>query len=189
MPGAAAQLRNECCPQGTVWNGRQCVPHTGPDLTINKEIDRCGLTECYYTIVVTNRGPGTYNGELIVGDVATAGQIITTSPDWTCTHANLPSGNDGVACRRPNTNIPPGQSVKLTVEVKVANGTTGGLLNCAIVDPRRDGNTSKISPASTSHPIRPAIQSLKSSRLRRRAERPCATMDSVRSGNANLPSR
>lgn len=141
-PPLRRSLRNECCPQGTVWNGRQCVPHTGPDLTINKEIDRCGLTECYYTIVVTNRGPGTYNGELIVGDVATAGQIITTSPDWTCTHANLPSGNDGVACRRPNTNIPPGQSVKLTVEVKVANGTTGGLLNCAIVDPRRDGNTS-----------------------------------------------
>jgi len=141
-PVLRRSVRNECCPLGSIFDGRRCVQPKGPDLTITKEIDRCGSNECYYTITVKNLGPGTYNGELIVADVSTAGQITSTSFDWVCTQGSLPNGSPDLLCKRPNTSIPPGQSVKLTIKVTGINAATGGLLNCAIVDPRRDGNTS-----------------------------------------------
>ena len=135
-------LRGECCPQGTTWDGRRCFKREGPDLTIEKKILRCGQSRCDFVIVVTNRGPGTYNGEVIVGDVASAGQLTTSAADWTCTHNTLPNGNDSVTCRRPNTTLAPGESVSLRVAVTLPDSAMGGVTNCAIVDPRRDGNTS-----------------------------------------------
>ena len=68
-------------------------------------------------IIVTNRGSGTYSGNLVVGDVASVGQIASTSADWTCTHTALPSGNDFLVCRRPDSTLGSGQSVTLLVTV------------------------------------------------------------------------
>jgi hypothetical protein len=151
-------LRNECCPQGTTWDGRRCVPHKGPDLTIEKKILRCGPTQCFFEIVITNRGPGTYNGDLIVGDVASTGQITSTSADWTCTHNPIPSGNDAVACSRPNTSLAAGQSVSLRITVTMPNSAMGGIVNCAIVDPRRDGDSSNNISCAVKQPQCPAGQ-------------------------------
>ncbi len=136
-------LRGECCPQGTTFDGRRCVPPRGPDLTIvKKKFPRC-ITDCDYEIVVTNNGPGNYNGELIVGDVASLGQLSTANANgWVCTSSALPNGNSTEVCRRPNTNLAPGQSAPPLI-VHLNSGTTRGtLVNCAIVDPRGDGNTS-----------------------------------------------
>jgi hypothetical protein len=139
-PVLRRSIRNECCPLGSIFDGRRCVQPKGPDLTVTKEIDRCGSNECYYTITIKNLGPGTYNGELVVVDVATSGQITSNSFDWVCSQGSLPNGYPDLLCKR-QTSLAPGQSVTLKVKVTGANAT-GGLLNCALVDPRRDGNTS-----------------------------------------------
>ena len=142
-PVLQRSLRGECCPQGTTFDGRRCVPPRGPDLTIvKKKFPRC-TTDCDYEIVVTNNGPGTYSGDLILADVATLGQLSAANANgWICSSGALPNGTSAETCHRPNTNLAPGQSAPPLI-VHLTSGTTSGtLVNCAIVDPRGDSNTS-----------------------------------------------
>jgi len=159
-------LRGECCPRGFIFDGRRCVQPKGPDLTIKKtKAPNCKPSNCEYGIVVTNNGPGTYNGELIVADVASLGQLdAANSNGWVCTNSVLANGNHTITCRRPNTTIAPGQSAPpLLVDLNSGNAT-GTLLNCAIVDPRGDGNPSNnvsCTPPETRTPNNPHLTILK----------------------------
>jgi hypothetical protein len=142
-PVLQRSLRGECCPQGTTFDGRRCVPPRGPDLTIvKKKFPRCA-TDCDYEIVITNNGPGTYSGDLTFGDVASLGQLSAANASgWICSTGTLPNGTSSETCHRPNTNLAPGQSAPPLI-VHLTSGTTPGtLVNCAIVDPRGDSNPS-----------------------------------------------
>ena len=160
-------VRGECCPQGSTWDGQRCVPPRGPDLTIVKiKPPRCLPSACDYGILVTNLGPGTYSGDLIVGDITSLGQLSATNANgWICTNSVLPNGHNTETCRLPNATLAPNQSAPPLFVTLNSSNTTGTLVNCAIVDPRGDSNTSNnvsCTPPEKKTPSNPKLGLVKS---------------------------
>jgi hypothetical protein len=135
-----------CCPPGTKWNPRtrSCEKPKRPDLTIKKEVLRCGSSgPCQFRLIVTNTGEVAYNGPIAVGDQVTPGQVNAIQPpsaDWQCG----PAGGGIFACTNPNATLPPGGTLVFTVSVTIPQTLRGGWKNCGAVagDPKKESNWS-----------------------------------------------
>ncbi len=95
-------------PAGEAW----------PELAVSKtapaECERGG--ECTYTMTLTNNGGGTYAGPLYLLDTPPAdATFVSASAGWTC--EQRPPG--GIGCRHEPTTLASGQSVSLTLAVRL----------------------------------------------------------------------
>jgi len=150
-PGASfencAKLKNSEDTNPT--NNGTCVPVTVggamlPDLTIQKKV-QCGGPAippgtCNVTLTISNNGPGTFNGILVVQDLVTpppspALSLIGSSPGWNCFTG--PPNNIGCNTSGPVT-LAPGQSTTLSLSVKIPGGQ---FKNCANVKGYQTGES------------------------------------------------
>jgi|GEM_PF-2922151 len=125
-----------------------CVPLT-PEQTANLTITKtptgtCQNGFCTYDITVTNQGPGTFTGPMVIDDAftltgggTTPWLISTTSADsWTCT----PQGQAvSFTCTGSGLNLPPGGSTIFTTAFDLEPGKAYD--NCASTTNPFDGAT------------------------------------------------
>lgn len=107
-------------------NNGKCIPLTvtgsQPDLTIKKVVN-CIQTPvgnvCPITLTITNNGPGTFNGFLVVQDVVTPPTSLSfggpTPTGWSCSIS--PSNTINCAGNSP-VSLAPGQSTTVVVPIK-----------------------------------------------------------------------
>ncbi len=124
----------------------KCEPPRGD--TTNLKIEKRGLPVCLdrgenwgciYLVTVTNTGPGTYTGDIVVEDTLSVGDAINFLPDppWTCTNpgpahtctfpeASLPDGGGG--------HLDPGNSVNLLIGVLVPKAAQEAAEACTVTN-------------------------------------------------------
>lgn len=99
------------------------------DLRLTKTLTRppTGGQPAQFSIVVTNLGPQTYPGPIVVSDTISAGTVSAApgQPQWTCS----PSSGLTIVCTRTGA-LSPGNSVVLLVD---AQSKAGDRQNCATV--------------------------------------------------------
>ncbi len=113
-------------------------PQQHTNLQLRKDVAGHGcqregnVSTCRYRIVVTNTGPGPYNGQLRVRDTIPTGATANFSAPWTCVDV----GGTIHDCTR-DVNLPlPGTAVSLDVEVQVPDNI-GMHLQCDVTNQAR----------------------------------------------------
>ena len=100
------------------------------NLTITKEAGPSEATatgqNTAFTITVTNKGPGVYNGPIEVRDTLFGGAIVepsngSWSPPWVCEGQSATGHPEQGICTHPGVELDPGESVVLTLEAEAPN--------------------------------------------------------------------
>lgn len=104
------------------------------DLAISNTVlqDTCIAGQpCSFTLTVTNNGPATYDGTILVKDSADllgTSLIPSGTSQWLCEETK-----DRVSCSLANATLPPGESRSLVLTLNTASFLRGTLTNCAEV--------------------------------------------------------
>ncbi|MEJ2378314.1 MAG: peptidoglycan-binding protein [Pseudolabrys sp.] len=83
---------------------------------------------CTFTITITNRGPGVWDGPLWELDTLPPGATLfnyAPQPQWVCTQTG-----GQASCMHDWVTLNPGEAVSLTMDVQLAFGVTGPVDNC-----------------------------------------------------------
>jgi hypothetical protein len=124
-----------CCPEGTKWNPatNSCGPSADvPNLKVEKRSMATSCKReaaCSFEIVVTNTGPGSYSGPVVLDEqtlpaVAAAGPV---NPPWSC---QMVTG--GYRCSHPNLTLAAGQSRTLNFScIPGQDWPAEQIINCA----------------------------------------------------------
>jgi hypothetical protein len=120
----------------------KCVPPQGPKT--NLKIEKRALTDvcllnapnwnCIFDIVVTNTGPGVYNGPIAVSDTVPAPAVVAdyapkpNPPGWNC----APVPGAAIACDHAPVVLLPGQNVHLFIQVNVPIAAQADAGKCTV---------------------------------------------------------
>ena len=133
-----------CCPEGSKWQPqtKSCGPKQDrPNIKVEKRSTSVctAKSNCSFEIVVSNTGPGDYQGPIAV-DETTTPSLPNAGPanaPWTCM-----SVQGGYRCTHPPVTLAAGQSVMLTISFAPGPGFTAEqFMNCATFDYAASGQT------------------------------------------------
>jgi hypothetical protein len=124
-----------CCPETTKWNAQSqsCGPlQDEPNIKVDKRstVASCQReTACSFEVVVTNTGPGSYTGPIVLDEktLPAAAAAAPANPPWACQ-----SVAGGYRCTHPQVTLAPGQSRTLVFKCTPGQGWPGDqITNCA----------------------------------------------------------
>jgi len=134
-----------CCPEATKWHAQtqSCGPKEDePNIKVEKRstVASCKReTNCSFEVVVTNTGPGTYTGPIVL-DEKTFPAVAAAAPanaPWTCQ-----SVAGGYRCTHPPVTLTPGQSRTLQFNCTPGQAWPADqITNCAAFNYAASGRT------------------------------------------------
>ena len=100
------------------------IEKTGPPQCVENSV-------CTYLIIVTNHGPGDFDGILAVRDTLPLNaSLVQNFGGWSCAQTN-----GEVECLSPELTLPAGATAGLLLRIKLPDGIAGGPAeNCAAID-------------------------------------------------------
>ncbi len=111
-------------------------PAGQPDLAVSKTANQgaCRANNtptCAFTVNVMNAGNAPFSGPINLRDTLTPSNVVPgpVNPPWSCRRQG-----GSYACIHPPTTLPPGQSLNLSLNVRVPRSATGSVSNCAALN-------------------------------------------------------